>query len=143
MAEHIPRELAAQVRNRAAGVCEYCQLPQACQEAAFHIDHVVPRSAGGETTLENLALACVTCSLRKAARTAARDPRSGSMVALFHPRRDRWHDHFRWMRGWRFSGRTPTGRATIRALGMNRPAIIAVRRLLARLGELNSPQSNA
>jgi hypothetical protein len=32
-------------------------------------------------------------------------------------------------------GRTATGRATILALGMNRPAIIAIRKALVKLGE--------
>jgi hypothetical protein len=47
-------------------------------------------------------------------------------VALFHPRRDLWHDHFDWRGAWLF-GRTATGRATIEALEMNRPLIIAIR----------------
>jgi len=64
--------------------------------------------------------------LRKAARETAVDPTSGEHVALFHPRRDLWHNHFRWQ-GPRLIGRTATGRATIEALEMNRPLIIAIR----------------
>ncbi|HVX85553.1 MAG TPA: HNH endonuclease signature motif containing protein [Phycisphaerae bacterium] len=61
--------MRAEVIARAGGRCEYCGLaPQIGQEAVFHIDHVVPRAAGGETTLGNLALACVSCSLHKAAK---------------------------------------------------------------------------
>jgi hypothetical protein len=127
-----PAGLAKLVRRRARQRCEYCRLPQACQEAAFHIDHVQPRSVKGPTRADNLALACVTCSLKKAARTHARDPKSGEKVRLFHPRTDRWSDHFRW-RGSRLFGKTPTGRATIVALAMNRPAIVAIRKVLARL----------
>jgi len=134
MSQRIPARLARLVRKRARDVCEYCRLPQSSQEAAFHIDHIQPRAAGGPTIAGNLALACVTCSLRKAARTAARDPRTRQLVALFHPRRDRWSEHFRWVRGWRLVGQTPTGRATIAALGMNRTAIVAIRRTLAALG---------
>jgi hypothetical protein len=55
-------------------------------------------------------------------------------VPLFHPRRDRWSDHFRWTRDCRIRGRTPTGRATVLALGMNRPAVIAIRKMLLELG---------
>ncbi len=95
------------------------------------------RRSGGETTSEeNLALACVTCSLRKAARTHARDPRTRKSVPLFHPRRDRWSDHFRWTDDCHLIGRTPTGRATITALGMNRLAVIKIRRALAILEQL-------
>lgn len=137
MSEYVPVVLARLVRERAGGRCEYCRLPQSSQEAAFHVDHIKPRSAGGPTAENNLALACVTCSLRKAARTHARDRVSKKSVPLFHPRLDHWGDHFSWDRGCRLFGRTPTGRATIAALGMNRPAVVAIRQALVRLGEMS------
>jgi len=92
---HIPVALARLVRERAGDVCEYCLLPQSSQEATFHVDHILPRAIQGAGSAENLALACVTCSLKKAARTHARDPQSNQVVPLFHPRRDVWSDHFR------------------------------------------------
>ena len=137
MSEYVPVGLARLVRERAGGRCEYCRLPQSSKEAAFHVDHIKQRSAGGATVEKNLALACVTCSLQKAARTHARDRVSKKRVPLFRPRQDRWADHFRWMRSCRLFGRTPTGRATITALGMNRPAIIAIRQALVQLGEMS------
>jgi hypothetical protein len=133
MSEHIPGALARAVRDRAGNICEYCHLPQLLQEAAFHIDHIAPRSGKGPSHADNLALACVTCSLKKAARTRARDALSKELVPLFHPRYDRWRAHFRWS-GSKLMGRTATGRATIVALGMNRPAIVAIRRALIELG---------
>ena len=81
--------------------------------------------------MENLALACVTCSLRKAARVQARDRHSGEIVPFFNPREDDWNKHFRFLPNWRIEGRTASGRATLSALGMNRPAIVAIRRRLA------------
>lgn len=134
MSDHIPADLARRVRLRAGNVCEYCRLPQSSQEATFHVDHIRPRDAGGETRLDNLALACVTCSLRKSARTRARDPRTRRLVPLFHPRRDLWAEHFHWNNRWRAGGTTAIGRATIAALGMNRPAVIVIRQMLATLG---------
>ncbi|HEV2948266.1 MAG TPA: HNH endonuclease signature motif containing protein [Gemmataceae bacterium] len=134
MSRRVPGPLAKFVRERARDRCEYCLLPQSSQEAAFHIDHIKPASALGPTTAENLALACITCSLRKAARIDVVDPLSKQTVPLFHPRRDQWSDHFRWTPGCRLHGVTATGRATIRALGMNRPAVIAIRRTLSQLG---------
>lgn len=131
---HIPAQLALRVRRRAGNLCEYCRLPQFSQEATFHIDHIQPRAAGGRTTIGNLALACVTCSLRKAARQRARDPRTGKHVSVFHPRRDRWSDHFTWTDSLRIRGRTATGRATIAPLGMNRAAVVAIREQLFLLG---------
>lgn len=122
----VPAGLRAEVISRAGNRCEYCQLSQLGQEAAFHIDHVVPRAADGPTAIENLALACVSCSLRKLARQVGIDPESGFQVPLFNPRTQVWEEHYRW------SGEivvpiTPTGRATVAVLAMNRPAIVAIR----------------
>jgi hypothetical protein len=41
---------------------------------------------------------------------------------------------FHWTRDFRIRGRTPTERATVLALGMNRPAVIAIRKMLLELG---------
>ena len=129
----IPVALRRLVIRRAANACEYCGLSQKGQEATFHIDHVIPRVAGGETRAENLALACVSCSLRKAARQTAVDPYSGADVPLYNPRGDDWHAHFQW-EGVSLIGLTATGRATIAALHMNRPLILAIRQEEAALG---------
>jgi hypothetical protein len=129
----IPAAFARIVRSRAGHACEYCQLLQATQEATFHVDHIRPRAAGGRTAIANLALACVGCSLRKGARWTGFDTITGKSVALFNPRRDPWTDHFEWTRSWRLKGRTARGRATVAALGMNRPSLIGIRRELARL----------
>jgi 5-methylcytosine-specific restriction endonuclease McrA len=137
MSAHIPVALIKLVRRRARQACEYCRLPQSSQEAVFHVDHILPRAAKGPTHADNLALACVTCSLKKAARTHGRDPVTSSVIPLFHPRQDSWSDHFRWSRGCRLIGRTRTGRATILALSMNRPAVVAIRKALVKLGWLS------
>jgi hypothetical protein len=134
MSSRIPPRLVLEVRARAAKVCEYCLLPQITQEATFHIDHVIPVSRNGATAPNNLALACVTCSLRKAARVRVRDPQSDRLVALFNPRVDNWDEHFAITKQMRIRGRTATGRATIDALKMNRFDVIAIRRALVLLG---------
>jgi 5-methylcytosine-specific restriction endonuclease McrA len=137
MSESIPASLARLVVARANETCEYCKLPQWSQEATFHIDHIQPRADGGETIEANLALACVSCSLKKAARILALDPKTKKMVQLFHPREDGWSDHFRWTQAWRLVGKTAIARATIDALGMNRPAIVRIRGIWAALGEFD------
>jgi hypothetical protein len=114
------------VITRAGNCCEYCGLDQAGQIATFHVDHVIPIKAGGETADDNLALACVSCSLRKAARQAAVDPQTGQVVPIFHPRQQAWHDHFRW-EGVHVIGLTPTGRATVAAFDMNRSIVLEIR----------------
>jgi hypothetical protein len=123
----ISSRLRDEVVRRAGDRCEYCRLSQAGQEAVFHIDHVVPRSAGGPTTADNLALACVSCSLRKWARRTATDPESGGEVPLFNPRTQSWMEHFRWAAE-TIVPLTATGRATVEALAINRPLILAIRR---------------
>lgn len=122
----IPAYLRRAVIERAGDHCEYCCLSQAGQEATFHIDHIVPVVAGGATTADNLALACVSCSLRKAARQTVEDPETGEAVPIFNPRQQMWKEHFRWD-GVRVVGLTATGRATINALEMNRATILAIR----------------
>jgi hypothetical protein len=129
----IPGELRELVTSRAGERCEYCQLAQAGQEASFHVDHVVPRRSNGPTLASNLALACVGCSLRKAAKESGIDPASGNSVALFNPRSSKWSDHFNFA-GYEIVGDTATGRATIVALGMNRPMLVAIREEQASLG---------
>ena len=122
----VSSRLRAYVVRRAANRCEYCCLAQTGQEAIFHLDHVVPQSAQGPTTADNLALACVSCSLRKWARLTATDPQSDEEVLLFNPRTQSWTEHFRW-EAETVVALTATGRATVAALAMNRPLIIAIR----------------
>lgn len=122
----ISTALHSEIVRRAGGRCEYCGLSQVGQEATFHVDHVVPRAVGGKTTIANLALACVSCSLRKWAKQAATDPESGQTEPLFNPRTQTWSEHFRW-EDERVTPLSPTGRATVVALAMNRPLIIAIR----------------
>ena len=101
-------------------------MSQEGQEARFHVDHVVPVVCDGPTVEENLALACVSCSLHKAAKQFALDPQTGIEAALFNPRTDFWEEHFRWD-GVFVHGLTPTGRATVASLKMNRALILAIR----------------
>jgi len=122
----IPAHLRRAVIARAADRCEYCGLAQIGQEATFHVDHIVPVVADGPTVFENLALACVSCSLRKGHRQTAVDPETGLEVRLFDPRREEWTTHFRWD-GVHIRPLTPTGRATMELLRLNRPLIIEIR----------------
>jgi hypothetical protein len=122
----IPAALRRVVVVRAGNRCEYCRLSQAGQEARFHIDHILPETHGGKTVSENLALACVSCSLRKGARQAVPDPVTKKRAMLFHPRTQRWNDHFVW-KGCRVEGKSLTGRATVEALKLNRLLALSIR----------------
>jgi HNH endonuclease len=52
--------------------CSYCQ-----QNPAEHLDHVIPRSQGGDLSPENLTPACSWCNLSKGARAAPVNPPPG------------------------------------------------------------------
>ena len=123
----IPRLLREQVIKRANNRCEYCLLSQTGQEATFHIDLVSPRTLKGGTTLDNLALACVSCSLRKSAKVSATDPENGLEVQLYNPRSQLWSEHFQW-KGALAVPLTTIGRATIAALALNRSIMLEIRR---------------
>ncbi len=105
-------------RRRADNRCEYCLLPQAHSELTHHIEHIVAKQHGGGDEVENLALACHRCNLHKGTNLTGVNSLSGQLVSLFHPRRDRWSEHFLF-RGVRIMGITPTGRATVCLLAMN------------------------
>lgn len=126
-AERVPGTLQRRVRHRAGERCEYRRLAQAMQEATFHVDHIEPRSAGGPTTFENLALACVSCSLRKGARVLALDPATGEETRVFNPRSDKWNTHFEVTPANEIVGLTIVGRATVELLQLNRMIAVAIR----------------
>jgi hypothetical protein len=119
------------IRERARGRCEYCQSPIGFSTEPFTAEHIHPRSRGGPTTLDNLALACTGCNGHKGVKIQAPDPESDAMVPLFHPRQQRWIEHFRWSENTtRIIGLTPTGRATIDALQLNRAGLVNLRRIM-------------
>jgi HNH endonuclease len=129
-------KLRAAVTERAGQACEYCRPPTLGQVARFPPDHIVPRTLGGLTTLENLALACPHCNGRKWMHTTGQDSVSGETVPLFNPRTQAWNEHFAWSstKATELVGQTACGRATIDRLDMNHPDLVAVRVLLMDLG---------
>jgi hypothetical protein len=114
----VAEALARAVRLRAQGRCQYCLMHASLQGATFHVEHVISQSKGGESTLENLALACPGCNLHKADKITGADPLAGEQVALFHLLRQRWSEHFRF-KGHEMKGLTANGRATVALLDLN------------------------
>jgi HNH endonuclease len=132
---YIPLKLQELVKDRAQNCCEYCICPASHATQNHSNEHIFPESLGGTTTADNLALACQGCNNKKYNKTQAVDPISDSMVQLFHPRLDDWHEHFAWQPDCLILvGLTPTGRATITALDLNRQGVINLRRSLLREG---------
>src|SRR5262245_58980201 len=52
---------------RDGNICQYCGKSFPTSELS--LDHVVPRSRGGDTSWENVVCACVACNVRKGGRT--------------------------------------------------------------------------
>jgi hypothetical protein len=119
----------AVIAGRAGFRCEYCRLREADDGLGFHIEHIVARKHGGSDDLENLALACQFCNLHKGPNLSGIDPSSGTIVELFHPRQDTWHNHFS-VKNFQIVGATARGRASIRVLAMNDPERIRLREIL-------------
>ncbi len=122
-----------QVRRRAGGRCEYCLVHEDDSYVRHQIDHILARKHGGATSLSNLAFACVLCNRYKGSDVAAPDPVTGEIVPLFHPRRQRWSDHFT-LRGAVIVPLDSTGRATVALLRLNAPERVLEREELRRAG---------
>jgi hypothetical protein len=125
--------LDRRVYERAKGLCEYCRLPQSAYPLPFQVDHIIAGQHRGKTQLSNLALACPPCNRSKGPNIAGIDIRTKEITALYHPRRDRWEEHFRW-RGPRLVGLTAIGRVTIQVLGLNQSELVKMRRALIAEG---------
>jgi hypothetical protein len=128
--------LREEVRSRARGCCEYCRSQERFATHAFSVEHILPLQAGGGDDQANLALACQGCNNHKYTKTESLDPATGTLVPLFHPRRQRWNEHFVWSYDFaRILGLTPTGRATVETLRLNREGLVNLRAVLFELGE--------
>lgn len=129
------RRLYPQVAERANYRCEYCLAPEVISPSEFEVEHVWPRKRSGPDELSNLALACGPCNRRKYLATSGQDPESGLDVPLFNPRRDVWDEHFVFtVETGEIVGRTPTGRATVLRLGLNRAHAVRARGIWALRG---------
>ena len=133
--EAAPAAIRQVVAALARDECEYCRTPAQFATQSFALDHILPRAAGGATTLENLAWACFGCNAHKHAQTHAHDPHTHERVALFNPRQQMWSEHFAWNEDFtRMIGKTACGRATIDALQLNRVGLVNLRRVLVTAG---------
>ena len=78
------------VWQRANGCCEYCQMPQAADDATFEIDHIIARKHVGPTVASNLCLSCFYCNSFKGSDITGLDPKTRKLTPLFNPRRHKW-----------------------------------------------------
>lgn len=132
----VSAKLRREVIKRAKGFCEYCRSNSAFSDSPFDVEHIIPIAVGGETVSGNLALSCHGCNLHKSSKTKGFDVISEKTIELFHPRIDNWSEHFVWAEEFSvIAGLTPTGRATVETLRLNRIGLIKQRKLLHYFGE--------
>jgi len=99
------RNIFARDKNR----CQYCGKRYATSELS--LDHIIPRSMGGQSVWENIVCACTKCNVKKGGRTPHQarmtlvqkpvKPKRNPLVHvhLGHERYRSWkqfHDHAYW-----------------------------------------------
>ena len=133
MSEYVSVEVRRLVIERASGRCEYCHYPQSLALLPFEIEHIIAQKHGGQTTPDNLALACFYCNRYKGSDLGSLDPESGLLTPFFHPRRHHWNEHFSVVEG-RIVPITAEGRVTVRLFRLNDSARLQERQALVELG---------
>lgn len=137
MTTYIPEGLRREVVERAQDRCEYCRVHQDDRLFAHEIDYIYAEKHGGQTYADNLCLACNECNRAKGSDLCSLDLDTGAVVALFHPRRDRWSEHFRVLDGI-LEPLTATGRVTARLMHFNEADAVDRRRTLIDAGHYPS-----
>jgi hypothetical protein len=121
---------------RANGLCEYCKSPANISSQPFVVEHIIPKSKGGQSKQENFALSCQGCNNYKYNKTTGIDSLTGNVAAIFNPRTQNWAVHFAWSAdGYDIIGLTSTGRVTTDTLKLNRKELRNLRQLLAGVGK--------
>jgi len=132
---YVPKALRERVIAQAGRRCGYCLTAEAIVGTPMEIEHIVPESLGGTTEEDNLWLACSLYNDHKNDRIAALDPLDDEIVRLFDPRHQVWADHFMWTaEGDQIIGTTPTRRATVAALNLNRTPLVVARQAWVTVG---------
>lgn len=101
----VPKSVQRKISRRALFArdkwrCQYCGT----DSGKLTLDHVVPRSRGGESIWENVVTSCAPCNLRKGNRTVEeagmrlhsppRSPAPALFITLAAPRiPDGWHTY--------------------------------------------------
>ena len=131
ISNHLRRQVMVEAEYR----CEYCKTSARLTGTPLVMEHIFPRSLGGQDERDNLAASCYRCNEFKGAKTHAVDPETGQWVELFNPRLQVWADHLGWVNGGtHIAGRTPVGRATVIALRLNNENVVEARLLWMEVG---------
>lgn len=122
-----------QVAERAYRVCEYCLIHEDDTFLGCQMDHIISRKHGGSSELENLAFACACCNASKGSDIATLAGNPPRLTRLFHPRQDRWLEHFQLL-GSVIHPAGRIGEATVKLLRLNDPSRIEEREVLSKAG---------
>src|SRR5438132_1269061 len=98
---------------------------------SFHVEHIIAKQHRGTDHPSNLAWSCNKCNRAKGPNLSGRV--SDEIVPLFHPRRQKWVRHFRWV-GPKIVGKTKTGRATVLVLNLNATERLILRETIMAAG---------
>ena len=124
------------VFGRAKGLCEYCKSPANISSQPFVIEHITPKSKGGQTESENLALSCQGCNNHKYNKTKGIDKLTNKETDLHNPRKQEWVENFAWTDDViEIIGKNSTGRVTVDELKLNRVELQNLRKLLSKVGK--------
>jgi hypothetical protein len=135
MSKRVSQAKKEQIANRAGYCCEYCRSNTDFSPDPFSVEHIIPLSKEGSSAMNNLAYSCQGCNNRKYTHIEAINPVTTEVVRLFHPRKDKWIDHFQWsLDKTVIIGITPPGRASVSKLGLNRKGVVNLRQFLIEIG---------
>lgn len=133
MSRYISETLRLEVATRANFRCEYCLVHEEDMFFPYQIDHIISIKHGGANDLDNFAYACSLCNQHKGTDLGTYLPDSNRLIRLFHPRRDKWAQHFFVSNG-EILGKTRIGEATVKILGLNHPDRVMLRQVLIQTG---------
>jgi len=132
MSRYVSNKTRRLVKERAEFYCEYCLVPELFSFIGYELDHIISKKHGGTNDPENLAWSCAFCNYCKGTDIGTILLPSMQLVRFFHPRTDRWSDHFE-VSGGMIVPRTEIGEGTSKIFQFNQ-----IDRLLERTTLVNA-----
>lgn len=123
------------IKERAGNCCEYCRVAEEGRLSRLHVDHIIALKHGGTDHDNNLCQACYKCNGYKGSNVAGIDPLTDKASKLYHPRQQKWDDHFEINSDATISGLTAEGRVTILILRINDVERVRPRQMAMQLGD--------
>ena len=133
MSSYVSAALRRVVVARADGLCEYCLIHEDDTVFGCEVDHVISAKHGGTTDADNLAYACAFCNRAKGSDIGSVVQGTGLYVRFFHPRLDRWTEHFR-LDDVMIRALSDIGEVTARLLAFNTGERLLERQVLREVG---------